>query len=88
MADAINELIIEMKQHLSVTSVAITHDMNSAYKIADRIAMLYEGGIIETGTPDEIKNSKNAIVKQFITGSAVGPIKLEGVYHERTFNRT
>jgi phospholipid/cholesterol/gamma-HCH transport system ATP-binding protein len=87
MADAINELIIEMKQHLSVTSVAITHDMNSAYKIADRIAMLYEGRIIEAGTPDEIKNTKNAIVKQFITGSAVGPIKIEGVHHERTFNR-
>ena len=87
MADAINELIIEMKQHLSVTSVAITHDMNSAYKIADRIAMLYEGRIIEVGTPAEIKNTKNAIVKQFITGSAVGPIKIEGVHHERTFNR-
>jgi phospholipid/cholesterol/gamma-HCH transport system ATP-binding protein len=88
MADAINELIIEMKQHLSVTSVAITHDMNSAYKIADRIAMLYEGRIIEVGTPDEIKNTKNAIVKQFITGSAVGPIKIEGVNYERAFNRT
>lgn len=88
MADAINELIIEMKQHLSVTSVAITHDMNSAYKIADRIAMLYEGRIIEVGTPDEIKNTKNAIVKQFITGSAVGPIKIEGVDYERAFNRT
>jgi phospholipid/cholesterol/gamma-HCH transport system ATP-binding protein len=88
MADAINELIIEMKQHLSVTSVAITHDMNSAYKIADRIAMLYEGRIIEAGTPDEIKNTKNAIVKQFITGSAVGPIKIEGVNYERAFNRT
>jgi len=88
MADAINELIIEMKQHLSVTSVAITHDMNSAYKIADRIAMLYEGRIIEVGTPDDIKNTKNPIVKQFITGSALGPIKIEGVHHEKAFNRT
>ncbi|TAL24593.1 MAG: ABC transporter ATP-binding protein [Nitrospirae bacterium] len=79
MADAINDLIIEMKQKLSVTSVAITHDMHSAYKIADRIAMLYEGRIIETGTPDEIKKSDNAVVRQFITGSAVGPIKIEGV---------
>lgn len=87
MADAINELIVEMKQHLSVTSVAITHDMNSAYKIADRIAMLYEGRIIEVGTPDEIKNTKNPIVKQFVTGSAVGPIKIEGVDYERAFNR-
>lgn len=87
MADAINDLIVEMKKHLSVTSVAITHDMNSAYKIADRIAMLYDGKIIETGTPDEIKNTKNPIVRQFITGSAAGPIKIEGVHHERTFNR-
>ncbi|MDD5680885.1 MAG: hypothetical protein PHI59_06570, partial [Candidatus Omnitrophica bacterium] len=54
--------------------IAVTHDMVSAYKIADRIAMLYEGKIIETGTPDEIKNTKNPIVKQFITGAAVGPI--------------
>ena len=79
MADAINDLIIEMKQKLSVTSVAITHDMRSAYKIADRIAMLYQGRIIEIGTPDEIKSTGNAIVRQFITGSAVGPIKVEGV---------
>ncbi|KAF0145944.1 MAG: putative ABC transport system ATP-binding protein [Nitrospirae bacterium] len=79
MADAINDLIIEMKQKLAVTSVAITHDMHSAYKIADRIAMLYQGRIIEIGTPDEIKNTGNAIVRQFITGSAVGPIKVEGV---------
>ena len=88
MADAINELIIEMRNTLSVTSVAITHDMNSAYKIADRIAMLYEGRIIDTGSPDEIKNTGNPIVRQFITGSAVGPIKIEGVHYERTINRT
>lgn len=79
MADAINDLIIEMKEKLSVTSVTITHDMQSAYKIADRISMLYMGKIIETGTPEEIKNSENPIVRQFVTGSAVGPIKLEGV---------
>ena len=86
-ADAINELIVEMRERLSVTSVTITHDMNSAYKIADSISMLYEGKIIETGTPDEIKNTGNPVVKQFITGSAVGPIKIEGVNHERIFSR-
>jgi phospholipid/cholesterol/gamma-HCH transport system ATP-binding protein len=74
MADVINELIIEMKKELKVTSIAITHDIVSAYKIADRIAMLYNGEIIEIGTPEEIKNTKNPLVKQFITGSAVGPI--------------
>jgi phospholipid/cholesterol/gamma-HCH transport system ATP-binding protein len=80
MADAINDLIVEMKQKLSVTSVAITHDMHSAYKIGDRIAMLYNGAIIEVGTPDEIKNTQNPVVRQFITGSATGPIKVEGAF--------
>jgi phospholipid/cholesterol/gamma-HCH transport system ATP-binding protein len=79
MADAINDLIVEMKQRLTITSIAITHDMHSAYKIADRIAMLYEGMIIKTGTPDEIKGTDDPVVRQFITGSAVGPIKIEGV---------
>jgi phospholipid/cholesterol/gamma-HCH transport system ATP-binding protein len=77
MADAINDLIIEMNKRLSVTSVTITHDMHSAYKIADRISMLYEGRIIETGTPDEIIHTKNRVVRQFIEGSSVGPIKME-----------
>ena len=86
-ADAINDLIIEMRERLAVTSVAITHDMHSAYKIAGRISMLYEGKIIQTGSPDEIKNTENPVVKQFITGSAVGPIKIEGVSRERILNR-
>ncbi|MBS1115487.1 MAG: transporter, ATP-binding protein [Nitrospirae bacterium] len=86
-ADAINDLIIEMRERLAVTSVAITHDMHSAYKIAGRISMLYEGEIIQTGSPDEIKNAENPVVKQFITGSAVGPIKIEGVSRERILNR-
>lgn len=74
MADAINDLIKDLQEKLKITSIAVTHDMTSAYKIADRIAMLYEGRIIEVGTPNEIKNTKNQIVKQFITGAALGPI--------------
>ncbi|HEX9758056.1 MAG TPA: ABC transporter ATP-binding protein [Nitrospiria bacterium] len=74
MADVINELIIKLKEQLKITSIAITHDMVSAYKIADRIAMLYLGKIEETGTPEEIRESKNPIVHQFVTGSAIGPI--------------
>jgi len=73
-ADAINDLIVDLRKKLGVTSVAITHDMHSAYKISDRIAMLYKGEIQEIGTPDEIRNTANPIVKQFISGSAVGPI--------------
>jgi len=79
MADAINELIIEMREKLRVTSIAITHDMKSAYKIADKIAMLYNGIIIDIGLPEEIKNSSNPVVKQFVEGSAAGPIIPESV---------
>jgi phospholipid/cholesterol/gamma-HCH transport system ATP-binding protein len=74
-ADAINDLIIQMKQDLNVTSVVITHDMVSTYKVADRVAMLYRGKIIATGAPEEIRNSKNPIIQQFISGAAEGPIE-------------
>ncbi len=76
MADAINDLILQMKEKLNVTSIAITHDMKSAYKIGDRIAMLFQGRIIEVGTPDEIRNSSNPVVQQFIEGRSKGPIKI------------
>lgn len=74
MADAINDLIIDLNNKLNVTSIVVTHDMVSAYKIADRIAMLYKGKIIAIGAPSDIKNTKDPIVKQFITGAAKGPI--------------
>jgi phospholipid/cholesterol/gamma-HCH transport system ATP-binding protein len=74
MGDIINELIRHLHDTLDVTSITVTHDMKSAYKIADRIAMLYDKHIIEVGTPDQIQNSESSIVKQFITGSAEGPI--------------
>jgi phospholipid/cholesterol/gamma-HCH transport system ATP-binding protein len=73
-ADAINLLIDELHDKLKVTSIVVTHDMRSAYKVADRIAMLYEGKIIAEGTPDEIRYSHNPYVHQFITGAAHGPI--------------
>ncbi|MBU1006800.1 MAG: ABC transporter ATP-binding protein [Candidatus Omnitrophica bacterium] len=74
MADAINDMIIDLNHKLKMTSVVVTHDMTSAYKVATRIAMLYNGSIIEVGTPDEIRNTKDPLVKQFITGAAKGPI--------------
>ena len=74
-ADAINDLILRMQGEMNVTSVVITHDMTSAYKVADRIAMLYNGVIVQVGTPDEIRNSSDPIVQQFIHGQAEGPIK-------------
>lgn len=74
-ADAINELMVTMKQQMKVTNLIITHDMVSAYKVADRIAMLYGGKVIEEGSPEEIKNSENPVVQQFIHGRAKGPIE-------------
>jgi phospholipid/cholesterol/gamma-HCH transport system ATP-binding protein len=73
-ADAINELINRMKKDMCVTSVVITHDMVSSYKVADRIAMLYQGKIIAEGSPLEIQNTNHPVVHQFINGLATGPI--------------
>jgi phospholipid/cholesterol/gamma-HCH transport system ATP-binding protein len=74
-ADAINELILMLKRDMQVTSVVITHDIASATKVADRMAMLYQGRIIAVGSPDEIRRSGNEVVQQFIHGRADGPIK-------------
>ena len=73
-ADAINNLIVELHDKLKVTSIVVTHDMNSAYKVADSMAMFYHGKVIAEGTPEEIKNSRHPVVKQFIHGEAYGPI--------------
>lgn len=67
MADVINDLIIDMKRRLHITSIAITHDMVSAYKIADRIAMLHDGVIIEEGSPEQIRSSSHPLVRQFVS---------------------
>jgi len=77
MADVINDLIIQLKKELKITSIVVTHDMKSAYKISDRIAMLYQGEILEVGTPEKIRTSKNATVHQFIEGLSHGPITLD-----------
>lgn len=73
-ADVINDLILRMQEQLKVISIVVTHDMTSAYKVADRIAMLYDGRIIGIGTPEEIRNTQDPVIQQFITGSARGPI--------------
>jgi phospholipid/cholesterol/gamma-HCH transport system ATP-binding protein len=75
MSARINELILRMQKKLNVTSVVVTHDMESAYRIADRIAMLYNGKIIECGTPDQIRASSDPVVQQFIQGIIEGPIE-------------
>ncbi len=70
MADAINEMIISVTEQMGVTSIVVTHDMVSAYKIGDMISMLHEGRVRFTGTPEEIRACDDPIVQQFITGSA------------------
>jgi phospholipid/cholesterol/gamma-HCH transport system ATP-binding protein len=75
MADVINELISDLVRQLKITSVVVTHDINSAYKVADQIAMLHGGRIIFSGNPDQVHRTDNPIVRQFVEGRAEGPIK-------------
>jgi phospholipid/cholesterol/gamma-HCH transport system ATP-binding protein len=75
-ADAINDLIIDCTQKLGVTSIVVTHDMVSAYKVGHRISMLHDGQVIFTGAPDEVRNTDHPIVRQFIEGRAEGPLQV------------
>ena len=75
MADVINELIRTLQRELKITSVVVTHDIKSAYHVGDRIAMLHEGKIIYSGTPDEVRRTDDPVLRQFVEGRAEGPIK-------------
>jgi phospholipid/cholesterol/gamma-HCH transport system ATP-binding protein len=77
IASVVDELIISLTEKSKVTSITVTHEMESAFRIATRMAMLYEGKIIEEGEPETLKQSKNPVVAQFLSGSTEGPI-LEG----------
>jgi phospholipid/cholesterol/gamma-HCH transport system ATP-binding protein len=77
MADVINDLIVATVKDMGVTTLSITHDMASARKIADKIAMIYKGKIIWAGRKEDIDKSGNPYVDQFIHGRAEGPIKME-----------
>lgn len=74
MANVINDLIIKVRSELGATTVTITHDMNSAYKIASEVSMIYNGKILWHGTKDQMNNNDNPYLKQFIEGSTNGPI--------------
>jgi len=74
-ADMINDLILDLNEKLHVTSIAVTHDMKSAYKIGQRIVMLHDGKIEFDGDPQQVQNSGNEVVDQFIHGRATGPIQ-------------
>jgi phospholipid/cholesterol/gamma-HCH transport system ATP-binding protein len=77
MADVINNLIVDLVKRIGATTISITHDMASARKIADDIAMIYKGRIIWQGKASEIDSSGNAYVDQFVHGRAEGPIQME-----------
>jgi phospholipid/cholesterol/gamma-HCH transport system ATP-binding protein len=76
IADAIDQLIVDIQSRLNVTCIVISHDITGTFKIAHKIAMLYQGKIIEYGTPEEIESSRNPILKQFLEGNMEGPIKV------------
>lgn len=76
ISNKINKLIMDLQKRFGVTSIVVTHDLDSAYMVADKIAMLHDGRIIEKGTPEEFKNSQNKIVQQFVQGNSEGPIKV------------
>jgi len=74
MTEAINELIINTQKNFNLTCIVISHDIQSIFEVGHKIAMLYEGKIIEYGTPEEIRKSDNPVLKQFLSGSLDGPI--------------
>ena len=78
MADVINELILKLNDELHVTSVVVTHDMASAYKVADRLVMLSDGKVLQEGKVDDFRNSRQEQVRRFVLGQA-GPAELEGL---------
>ncbi|HEX2999365.1 MAG TPA: ATP-binding cassette domain-containing protein, partial [Armatimonadota bacterium] len=75
MSDAINELIVSLRERLSITSVVVTHDMTSVRRVADRVAMLYEGRIIFRGAVTELDIVADPVIRQFVEGRAEGPIR-------------
>ncbi|MDO9559580.1 MAG: ABC transporter ATP-binding protein [Syntrophales bacterium] len=76
MTEAINQLIMDTQKNFNLTCVVISHDIQSIFRIGHKIAMLYEGRIIEYGTPEEIRASDNPVMRQFLSGSVDGPIKV------------
>jgi phospholipid/cholesterol/gamma-HCH transport system ATP-binding protein len=77
----IDELIINLTKRSKVTSVIVTHLMDSAFRVATRMAMLHHGKIIAEGTPAHMKESKNPVLVQFLSGSTEGPILKRSKYH-------
>jgi phospholipid/cholesterol/gamma-HCH transport system ATP-binding protein len=77
----IDELIIDLTKRTKTTSIIVTHLMDSAFHVATRMAMLHRGKIIEQGTPEHMRQSKNPVVVQFLSGTTKGPILKRSKYH-------
>ena len=73
-AHIIDQLIIDLRTKLGVTSIVVSHDMEGTYRVADRVAMLYDGRVIAIGTPDDFRQSTDPIVRQFVSGALEGPL--------------
>lgn len=90
-SDVINELILKLGRELGITSVVVTHDMNSAYKIADRMVMLHQGKVLADGNADYIRNHPNPVVQQFIQGRVsendLAALRLGGTKYETQFSK-
>src|SRR5262245_20787273 len=74
MSDVINRLIRSLQSRIGVTSVVVTHDLKSAWHVGDRLALLHEGRVQWTGTPDQARTTGDELVRQFIEGSSEGPV--------------
>jgi len=74
-AHIIDQLVIDLREKLGVTSVVVSHDMESAYRVADQVAMLYDGRVIAKGPPEEFRKSADPIIRQFVHGALEGPIR-------------
>lgn len=81
IAAVIDELILNLTEQSKVTSIVVTHMMDSAFRIATRMAMLYRGKIVAAGTPAELKQSKDPVLVQFLSGSTEGPILERSKHH-------
>ena len=76
VASVVDELIMQMRDKLGVTSVVVSHNITSIFRVSDRIAMVHEGQILIEGTPQEVQSSPNPVVQQFIKGQSHGPIEV------------
>ena len=73
-AHIIDQLIIDLRKQLGVTSIVVSHDMEGVYRVADRVAMLYDGRVIAIGSPDDFRQSRDPIIQQFVSGALEGPL--------------